>query len=88
MADARKTRRDSMDRDAIRKMSTDEHRKFRDAMIEQRRKEQDRVNAAVDEVIGSLDEKQVATAKEVLPGYAFGPLMRGHGKDRGGDGNR
>ena len=77
VADARKVRRESMDRDAIRKMSTDEHRKFRDAMIEQRRKEQDSVNAAVDGLVGSLDEKQVAIAKEVLPGYAFGPGMRG-----------
>ncbi len=77
VADARKARRESMDRDAILRMSTEEHRKFRDSMIEQRRKEQDSVNAAVDAVIKSLDEKQVAIAKEVLPGYNFGARMRG-----------
>lgn len=81
VADARKARRDSMDRDAILKMSTEDHRKFRDSMIDQRRKEQDSVNAAVDGLIMSLDESQVAIAKEVLPGYrfSFGPQMRGAG---------
>ena len=79
VADARKTRRESMDRDAILRMSTEDHRKFRDAMIDQRRKEQDSVNSAVDELVKSLDEKQVAIAKEVLPGYTFGPQMRGAG---------
>jgi hypothetical protein len=88
VADARKARRESIDRDAMRKMSTDEHRKFRDAMIEQRRKEQDSVNAAVDELIKSFDEKQVAIAKEVLPGYAFGYGMRGAGMGWGGGRNR
>ncbi len=88
VADARKARRESIDHSAIRRMSTEEHRKFRDAMIEQRRKEQDNVNAAVDELIKSFDEKQVAIAKEVLPGYAFGPWMRGAGMGWGGGRNR
>ena len=88
VADARKARRDSIDRDAMRQMSTEDHRKFRDGMIEQRRKEQDSVNAAVDELVKSLDEKQVAIAKEVLPGYAFGPRMRGAGMGWGGGRNR
>lgn len=88
VADARRTRRDSIDRDAVRRMSPDDHRKFRDAMIEQRRKEQDQVRAAVDDLVKSLDEKQVATAKEVLPGYAFGPGMRGAGMGWGGGRNR
>jgi hypothetical protein len=95
VADARKARRDSIDRSAIRRMSAEEHRKFRDAMIEQRRKEQDSVNAAVDELVKSLDEKQVAIAREVLPGYAFGYGMRagmgsgmGPGMRSGGGGNR
>lgn len=88
VADARKTRRESMDHGAMRRMSTEEHRQFRDAMIQQRRKEQDSVNAAVDELIKSLDEKQVAIAKEVLPGYAFGPWMRGAGMGWGGGRNR
>ncbi len=79
VADARKARRESMDPSAMRQMSTHEHRKFRDAMIAQRRQEQDSVNAAIDGLVGSLDEKQVAIAKEVLPGYAFGPWMRGAG---------
>ena len=83
VADARKTRRESMDRDAVLKMSTEDHRKFRDAMIDQRRKEQDSVNSAVDELVKSLDEKQVAIAKEVLPGYTFGPQMRGAGMGMG-----
>jgi hypothetical protein len=88
VADARKARRDSIDRDAMRKMSPDDHRKFRDAMIEQRRKEQDNVRAAVDELVKSLDEKQAAIAREVLPGYAFGPGMRGAGMGWGGGRNR
>ncbi|MGE3991348.1 Spy/CpxP family protein refolding chaperone [Pseudorhodoplanes sp.] len=88
VADARRTRRENIDRAAIMKMSPDEHRRFRDSMIEQRRKEQDSVNAAVDELVKSLDEKQVAIAKEVLPGYAFGPWMRGAGMGWGGGGNR
>jgi hypothetical protein len=88
VADARKARRESMDPSAMRRMSAEEHRKFRDSMIEQRRKEQDSVNAAIDELVKSLDEKQVAIAKEVLPGYSFGPCMRGAGMGAGGDGNR
>ena len=92
VAEARKARRESIDRSAIGRMSTEEHRKFRDSMIEQRRKEQDNVNAAVDELIKSFDEKQVAIAREVLPGYAFGPWMRGAGMGMGmgmgGRGNR
>ena len=79
VADARKARRDGFDRGAVRRMSPDEHRKFRDGLIDQRRKEQDGVRASVDELVKSLDEKQVAIAKEVLPGYAFGPGMRGMG---------
>ncbi|HWV52481.1 hypothetical protein [Pseudorhodoplanes sp.] len=82
VADARRARRESIDRSAIRRMSPDEYRKFRDSMIEQRRKEEDSVRAAVDGIVASLDEKQVAIAREVLPGYAFGPM---HGARRGGD---
>jgi hypothetical protein len=77
VADARKARREGMDRGAISRMSTDEFRKFRDGMIDQRRKEQDQVRAAVDGLVGSLDEKQVAVAREMLPGYAFGPMRGG-----------
>jgi predicted component of type VI protein secretion system len=85
VADARRARRDSIDRSAIARMSTDEFRKFRDSMIEQRRKEQDQVRAAVDSLVASLDEKQVAIAKEVLPGFAFG-RMGGMGMGMGGMG--
>jgi hypothetical protein len=77
VADARKARRDSFDRSAVAKMSVDEFRKFRDTAIQQHRKEQDSVNAAVDGLVKSLDEKQQAVAKEVLPGFAQGGFMRG-----------
>jgi hypothetical protein len=87
VSDARRARRDGIDRSAISKMSPDDFRKFRDGMIEQRRKEQDSVNAAVDGLVKSLDEKQLAIAKEVLPGYALGGFMRGAGMGSGG-GNR
>lgn len=87
VADARRARRDSIDRSAIARMSTDEFRKFRDGMIDQRRKEQDQVRAAVDGLVGSLDEKQVAVAREVLPGYAFGRMGMG-GMGMGGGRNR
>ena len=70
-------------------MSPDDLRKFRDGMIDQRRKEQDQVRSAADDLVKSLDEKQVAIAKEVLPGYAFGPGMRmGMGMGMGGGRNR
>jgi hypothetical protein len=82
-ADARKARREGIDRDAMRKMSPEDHRKFRDSMWEQRRKEQDAVRAAVDELVKSFDEKQTAVAREILPGYAFGPGMRGAGMGMG-----
>jgi hypothetical protein len=85
VSDARKARRDGIDRSAITKMSPDEFRKFRDGMIDQRRKEQDSVNAAVDELVKSLDEKQLAIAKEVLPGYALGGFMRGASMGGGRD---
>lgn len=87
VADARRARRDSIDRSAIAKMSPDDLRKFRDSMIDQRRKEQDQVRNAADDLVKSFDEKQVAIAKEVLPGYAFGPGMR-MGMGMGGGRNR
>lgn len=83
-ADSARKRREGMNAGAARGLSTEEFRKFRDLLIEQRRKEQDTVRAAVDELVKSLDEKQVAIAKEVLPGYAFGPGMRGAGMGWGG----
>ena len=82
-ADARKARREGIDRDAMRKMSPEDHRKFRDSMWEQRRKEQDAVRTAVDELVKFFDEKQTAVAREILPGYAFGPGMRGAGMGMG-----
>jgi hypothetical protein len=83
-SDSAQKRREGMQAGAARGLSVEEFRKFRDLMIEQRRKEQDIVRAAVDELVKSLDEKQVAVAKEVLPGYAFGPGMRGAGMGWGG----
>ena len=77
VSDARRSRREALDRSAINRMSLDDYRKFRDATIDQRRKEQDRVNAAVDELVNALDEKQAAVAREVLPGFALGGYMRG-----------
>jgi hypothetical protein len=86
-ADSARKRREGVNAGAARGLSVEEFRKFRDLLIEQRRKEQDIVRAAVDELIKSLDEKQVAIAREVLPGYAFGPGMRfgmgwGSGRNR------
>ena len=56
-ADARKARREGIDHDAMRKLSPEDHRKFRDSMWEQRRKEQDAVRTAVDELVKSLRRK-------------------------------
>ena len=78
-ADAAKARHEGIDRDAIRKMSPEDHRKFRDGMREQRQKEFDAVKSATDELLKTLDDKQKAVAKEILPGLAFGPGMRGAG---------
>lgn len=81
--DAMRTRREAMRAGAARNLSPDDHRKFRDSMMEQRRKEIDAVKTAADELVKTLDEKQVAIAKEVLPGYAVGPT-RGAGMGFGG----
>jgi hypothetical protein len=81
-ADAVKARHEGIDRDAIRGMSAEDHRKFRDGMREQRQKEFDAVKSASDELLKSFDEKQKAIAREVLPGLAYGPGTRGAGMGR------
>jgi periplasmic protein CpxP/Spy len=85
-ADSAKTRRDGVDRNAIREMSRDERRAFMDSMRDQRRKEVDAVTDAAAELVKSLDEKQAAVAKEILPGHATRYGQRGAGmhRDRGG----
>ena len=82
-SDARRARRDNFDRSAVSRMSADDFRKFRDTMIQQRRKEQDSVLAAEDDFVKTLDEKQVAIAREVLPGYALAGRMEGMGMGQG-----
>ena len=87
-AEAARTRRDGIDRNAVREMSRDDRRAFMDGMRDQRRKEIDAVADAASELVKTLDEKQTAIAKEILPGYAKGygqrRAGRHHGMERGG----
>lgn len=76
----RSKRRESIRAGAARNLSVEEHRKFRDLLIEQRQKEIAAVRDAADALVATLDEKQVAVAREVLPGYAIGPVGRGMGR--------
>jgi LTXXQ motif family protein len=76
-AAAMKTTRESVDPDAVSKMTPADRYAFVSKMREQGQKQFGAVETAADELLATLDATQKAKATEILPGLAFGPPMRG-----------
>jgi hypothetical protein len=76
-AAAMKTARESVDPEAVSKMSPSDRFAFVTKMREQGQKQFGAVRSAADELLATLDATQKAKTAEVLPGLAFGPPMRG-----------
>ena len=72
-----KTTRESVDPDAVSKMTPADRYAFVSKMREQGQKQFGAVETAADELLATLDATQKAKATEILPGLAFGPPMRG-----------
>jgi hypothetical protein len=76
-AAAMKTTRESVDPDAVSKMTPADRYAFVSKMREQGQRQFGAVKTAADELLATLDATQKAKATEILPGLAFGPPMRG-----------
>ena len=77
-AAANKTARESVDPDAVSRMTPSERFAFVSKMREQGQKQFEAVGTAANELLAVLDEGQKAKAGDLLPGLAFGPgPMRG-----------
>lgn len=77
-AAAMKTTRESVDPDAVSKMTPADRYAFVSRMREQGQKQFGAVKTAADELLATLDATQKAKANDILPGLAFGPAaMRG-----------
>jgi hypothetical protein len=74
---AMKTTRESVDPEAVSKMTPADRYAFVSKMREQGQKQFGAIKAAADELLAVLDATQRAKAAEILPGLAFGPPMRG-----------
>jgi hypothetical protein len=72
-----KTTRESVDPEAVSKMTPADRYAFVSKMREQGQKQFGTVKAAADELLATLDATQKAKATDILPGLAFGPPMRG-----------
>jgi hypothetical protein len=73
-----KTARESVDPEAVGKMSPADRYAFVSKMREQAQERFGAVKSAADELLATLDATQKARANEILPGLAFGPgSMRG-----------
>lgn len=73
-----KATRESVDPDAVSKMTPADRYAFVSKMREQGQKQFGAVKTAVDELLATLDATQKVKATEILPGLAFGPgPMRG-----------
>ena len=72
-----KTARESVDPQAVSKMTPPDRYAFVSKMREQGQKQFGAVKSAADELLATLDATQKAKAAEILPGLAFGPPMRG-----------
>ena len=73
-----KTTRESVDPEAVSKMSPADRYAFVSKMREQGQKRFGAVKTAADELLAILDATQKAKANDILPGLAFGPgPMRG-----------
>lgn len=78
VAASMKTTRESVDADAVGKMSPADRYAFVSKMREQAQEQFAAVRTAADELLAILDATQKARAEESLPGLAFGPgPMRG-----------
>ncbi len=83
-AAARKTARENVTREDVDKMSPQDRYAFVTKMREQRQKQSEAVKTAVEQLVATLDDRQKAKAREILPGLAsFGPGTR-HGAAMGG----
>jgi hypothetical protein len=71
-----KSARESVDPEAVGKMSPADRYAFVSKMREQAQARFGAVKSAADELLVTLDATQKARANEILPGLAFGP-MRG-----------
>lgn len=78
-----KTTRESVDREAVSKMSPQDRFAFVSKMREQGQKQFETVQTAAKELLATLDDTQKAKAQETLPGLAFGPGMM-HSAGMGG----
>lgn len=75
-----KTTRESVNPDAVTKLTPQERFAFVTKVREQAQKQHETVRAAANELLATLDDTQKAKARETLPGLAFGPgPMRGAG---------
>lgn len=82
-AAARKTVRENVTREDVDKMSPQDRYAFVTKMREQRQKQSEAVKTAVEQLVATLDDRQKAKAREILPGLAsFGPGSR-HGAAMG-----
>lgn len=72
-----KMTRDNVDHDAVGKMSPQDRYAFVTKTREQRQKQFEAVKTTADQLVAALDNRQKATAQEILPGLAsFGPGTR------------
>jgi hypothetical protein len=79
-ASAARTTRETVDREAVSRMTPADRFAFVSKMREQRLAQFDAVKTAAEELLATLDDTQKAKARETLPGLAFGPgTMRGAG---------
>jgi hypothetical protein len=73
-----KTARESVDPEAVGKMSPADRYAFVSKMRAQAQERFGAVKAAADELLATLDPSQKSKAEDILPGLAFGPgSMRG-----------
>jgi hypothetical protein len=73
-----KSARESVDPEAVGKMSPADRYAFVSKMREQAQERFGAVKSAADELLATLDATQKAKANDILPGLAFGPgPMRG-----------
>jgi hypothetical protein len=78
-----KANREGMDHSAIAKLSQQDRIAFMTSMREQHLTQFEQIQAAADELLTTLDDKQKIKAQETLPGVAFGPgAMRSAGMGR------
>jgi hypothetical protein len=72
-AAAMKEAHEGVDRDAVRRMGPAERSAFATRMREGAMKQMETVRTAAEALVAGLDETQKAKARQILPGYAFGP---------------